>query len=83
MAASFSLPHRGKTEQVLAAISRYCKESTRTRDAMQAHQQTRQTSVRLLSSMASAKEISQYLKRFSQLDAKRYRAAASGPGAGP
>ena len=28
------------------------------------------TIVRLLSSMASAKEISQYLKRFSQLDAK-------------
>lgn len=34
--------------------------------------QTRQTIVRLLSSMASAKEISQYLKRFSQLDAKRF-----------
>lgn len=39
---------------------------------MQAHHQTRQTIVRLLSSMASAKEISQYLKRFSQLDAKRF-----------
>ena len=39
---------------------------------MQAHKQTRQTIVRLLSSMASAKEISQYLKRFSQLDAKRF-----------
>ena len=39
---------------------------------MQAHKQTRQTIVRLLSSMGSAKEISQYLKRFSQLDAKRY-----------
>ncbi|HST43621.1 MAG TPA: acetylglutamate kinase [Luteimonas sp.] len=39
---------------------------------MQPHQQTRQTIVRLLSSMASAKEISQYLKRFSQLDAKRF-----------
>ena len=37
-----------------------------------AHRQTRQTIVRLLSSMASAKEISQYLKRFSQLDAKRF-----------
>ncbi len=37
-----------------------------------AHLQTRQTIVRLLSSMASAKEISQYLKRFSQLDAKRF-----------
>ncbi len=36
------------------------------------HLQTRQTIVRLLSSMASAKEISQYLKRFSQLDAKRF-----------
>jgi acetylglutamate kinase len=34
--------------------------------------QTRQTIVRLLSSMASAKEINQYLKRFSQLDAKRF-----------
>lgn len=39
---------------------------------MDAHLQTRQTIVRLLSSMASAKEISQYLKRFSQLDAKRF-----------
>ena len=37
-----------------------------------AHIQTRQTIVRLLSSMASAKEISQYLKRFSQLDATRF-----------
>jgi bifunctional N-acetylglutamate synthase/kinase len=36
------------------------------------HKQTRQTIVRLLSSMASAKEISQYLRRFSQLDAKRF-----------
>ena len=34
--------------------------------------QTRQTIVRLLSSMASAKEIQQYLKRFSQLDAARF-----------
>ncbi|HET8941347.1 MAG TPA: acetylglutamate kinase [Rudaea sp.] len=34
--------------------------------------QTRQTIVRLLSSMGSAKEIAQYLKRFSQLDAKRF-----------
>ena len=39
---------------------------------MNAHKQTRQTIVRLLSSMATAKEISQYLKRFSQLDAKRF-----------
>ncbi len=39
---------------------------------MHANKQTRQTIVRLLSSMASAKEISQYLKRFSQLDAKRF-----------
>ena len=37
-----------------------------------ARKQTRQTIVRLLSSMASAKEISQYLKRFSQNDAKRF-----------
>jgi acetylglutamate kinase len=34
--------------------------------------QTRRTIVRLLSSMGSAKEISQYLKRFSQLDAARF-----------
>lgn len=34
--------------------------------------QTRQTIVRLLSSMGGAKEISQYLKRFSQLDAKKF-----------
>ena len=39
---------------------------------IQANRQTRQTIVRLLSSMASAKEISQYLKRFSQIDAKRF-----------
>jgi bifunctional N-acetylglutamate synthase/kinase len=39
---------------------------------MDTHSQTRQTIVRLLSSMASAKEISQYLKRFSQVDAKRF-----------
>ena len=39
---------------------------------MQPHAQTRQTIVRLLSSMASAKEISQYLKRLSQLEAKRF-----------
>jgi acetylglutamate kinase len=34
--------------------------------------QTRQTIVRLLSSMASAKEIRQYLRRFSQVDAARF-----------
>ena len=34
--------------------------------------QTRQTIVRLLSSMSGAKEIAQYLKRFSQLDAARF-----------
>lgn len=34
--------------------------------------QTRQTIVRLLSSMASTREVSQYLKRFSQLDASRF-----------
>ncbi len=39
---------------------------------MQSNKQTRQTIIRLLSSMASAKEISQYVKRFSQLDAKRF-----------
>lgn len=36
------------------------------------HLQMRQTIVRLLSSMASAREIEQYLNRFSQLDAKRF-----------
>jgi len=36
------------------------------------HLQVRQTIVRLLSSMASAREIDQYLKRFAQLDAKRF-----------
>jgi len=36
------------------------------------HKNTRQTIVRLLESMGSAKEIQQYLKRFSQLDAKRF-----------
>lgn len=39
---------------------------------MESNTQTRQTIIRLLSSMASAKEISQYVKRFSQLDAKRF-----------
>ena len=39
---------------------------------VQAHNSTRQTIVRLLESMGSAKEIQQYLKRFSQLDAKRF-----------
>ncbi len=36
------------------------------------HTSTRQTIVRLLSAMGSAKEIQQYLKRFSQLDANRF-----------
>lgn len=36
------------------------------------HLQVRQTIVRLLSNMASAREIDQYLKRFAQLDAKRF-----------
>ncbi len=39
---------------------------------MDAHKQLRQTIVRLLSSMGSAKEIHQYLRRFSQVDAKRF-----------
>ncbi|MEO8671658.1 MAG: acetylglutamate kinase [Tahibacter sp.] len=39
---------------------------------MDTNKDLRQTIVRLLSSMASAKEINQYLKRFSQLDAKRF-----------
>lgn len=36
------------------------------------HIHTRQTIVRLLSGMGSAREIQQYLKRFSRLDAKRF-----------
>ncbi len=39
---------------------------------METHKHTRQTIVRLLSAMGSAKEIQQYLKRFSQMDAKRF-----------
>jgi acetylglutamate kinase len=39
---------------------------------VQAHTHTRKTIVRLLSAMGSAKEIQQYLKRFSELDAKRF-----------
>lgn len=39
---------------------------------MDVHKQLRQTIVRLLSNMASAKEIQQYLKRFSQLNAARF-----------
>lgn len=39
---------------------------------MNTNTQTRQTIVRLLSSMGSAKEIDQYLRRFSQLDAKKF-----------
>jgi len=39
---------------------------------MDANKELRNTIVRLLSNMASAKEIQQYLKRFSQLDAARF-----------
>ena len=39
---------------------------------MDTNKNLRQTIVRLLSSMGSAKEIQQYLKRFSQVDAKRF-----------
>jgi acetylglutamate kinase len=39
---------------------------------MQAHKELRSTIVRLLSNIGSTKEIQQYLKRFSQLDAKRF-----------
>ena len=48
---------------------------------MDAHKHMRQTIVRLLSNMASAKEIQQYLKRFSRLDAKRFAVVKVG-GAG-
>jgi acetylglutamate synthase len=36
------------------------------------HKELRDTIVRLLSNMASAKEIQQYLKRFSKLDAAKF-----------
>src|SRR5690606_10343597 len=39
---------------------------------MNPNRELRHTIVRLLSNMASAKEIQQYLKRFSQLDATRF-----------
>ena len=39
---------------------------------MAANNHTRQTIVRLLSGMASQKEVTQYLKRFSQMDAARF-----------
>ncbi len=39
---------------------------------MNAEIDTRKTIVRLLSAMGSAREIQQYLKRFSQLDARRF-----------
>ncbi|WP_036111773.1 MULTISPECIES: acetylglutamate kinase [Luteibacter] len=39
---------------------------------MESNKHTRKTIVRLLSSMGSAREIQQYLKRFSQLDAARF-----------
>ena len=39
---------------------------------MDTDKRTRQIIVRLLSSMGSAKEIAQYLRRFAQLDAKRF-----------
>jgi acetylglutamate kinase len=39
---------------------------------VETHKHTRKTIVRLLESMGSAKEIQQYLKRFSQMDAKRF-----------
>ncbi len=39
---------------------------------MNAHRETRNVIVRLLSNIGSAKEIQQYLKRFSQLDADRF-----------
>ena len=39
---------------------------------VETHKHTRKTIVRLLSAMGSAKEIQQYLKRFSEVDAKRF-----------
>lgn len=46
--------------------------SARENTKMETHKHTRKTIVRLLSSMGSAKEIQQYLKRFSELDSKRF-----------
>src|SRR5687768_18463888 len=53
-------------------MPRRCSGSSDRTENMESHKQTRQTIIRLLSSMASAKEISQYVKRFSQVDAKRF-----------
>jgi len=39
---------------------------------VEAHKELRNTIVRLLSNMASAKEIQQYLRRFSKLDAAKF-----------
>ncbi|HST27042.1 MAG TPA: acetylglutamate kinase [Rudaea sp.] len=47
---------------------------------MESHKHTRKTIVRLLSAMGSAKEIQAYLKRFSQLDAKRFAVVKVGGG---
>ncbi len=47
---------------------------------MNAPPNTRQTIVRLLSAMGSGKEIRQYLKRFSQLDATRFAVVKVGGG---
>src|SRR3954469_21594737 len=57
-----------------AAVPRNAHPPRRRRTRMNAdtHLQVRQTIVRLLSSMASPREIDQYLKRFAQLDAKRF-----------
>ena len=58
----------------IAALHRndHAPHRGRTRMNADAHIQIRQTIVRLLSSMASSREIDQYLKRFAQLDAKRF-----------
>ncbi len=46
--------------------------NARENTTVETHKHTRKTIVRLLSAMGSAKEIQQYLKRFSEVDAKRF-----------
>ncbi|MEY2170044.1 MULTISPECIES: acetylglutamate kinase [unclassified Rhodanobacter] len=46
--------------------------NARENTTVETHKHTRKTIVRLLSAMGSAKEIQQYLRRFSEVDAKRF-----------
>src|SRR3546814_20772203 len=72
-ASAASSFHQAPIDQELAAEAAPTgSRRTITGTPMQSNRQTRQTIVRLLSGMGSTKEISQYLKRFSQLDAARF-----------